>query len=251
MKRVPLLLCVLFCCLPLAYSQPETPEAALARFDEAYRNRRDPIRARIALEGYRSLHQKQPERVELAWRLAMACQMVGHRIAKDPEEKASLFTEGKTAARAALERQPDCAPCHFWVAINMAQYAETVGVFKMLISLPEVRRHLKQAAESEPAYAFAGPYRILGLIDQKLPGIFGGDDDRARESFEKAIRLVPDNPMNYLFLARLLAENFHETEAALKIAREGLQRPPPPPHEIESVESREELAQFVLTESKK
>src|SRR5205807_8794803 len=98
----------------------------------------------------------------------------------DEDEKKNLFAEGREAGLAAIEIDPKCGACHFWTAINMAPYGEAAGVFKMIFTLGSVNDHLKQAAEADPAYAYGGAYRVLGRIQEKLPGILGGSNSRAK-----------------------------------------------------------------------
>ena len=112
-------------------------------------------------------------------------------MTKDSKEKARIFAQGRDAGLAAVALKPDCAECHFWASINMALYGDTVGVFKMLFSLQEIEEHLKQTLKLKPAYVNGGAYRLLGLIEQKLPGILGGSNSRARDYFEKAISIAP------------------------------------------------------------
>jgi tetratricopeptide (TPR) repeat protein len=216
------------------------PRPSLRAGDAAYENRQVEESARSALESYRS-QAAYSQDVNDLWRFAMAAQFVGMRYAGEAE-KQKLFEEGRDAGRRSLELDPKCGPCHFWTAINMALYGDAVGPLKMLFSLKEIREHLEQTAELDPQYAFAGAYRIQGIIFQKLPGILGGDDDKAREAFEKAWQLSP-NELNALFLARFLRDTAKEPKKAETVALNGLALPPSTP--IESREAREELRDFI------
>ena len=57
------------------------------------------------------------------------------------------------------------------------------------------------------------------MIEQAVPGVFGGSNSRARGYFEKAIETSPDEPLNYLALAKLLEEELDEHQEAMEIAR--------------------------------
>lgn len=227
--------------LPLksVHGAPPAP----TRFDQgdaAFKKRGDQAQAKQALDEYRKLFTETPNDPEAGWRFAMACYFYGLRFMKDKKlkhERADLYKEGRDAGRAALKAKPECAPCHFWTAINMALYGDTVGILKTLFTLGEIKDHLKESLGIDPKYAYSGAYRLLGLIEQKLPGILGGSDDRAREYLEKAIATSPDEPLNYEFLAKLLEDEFDDPKTALEVAKKGLAVPPPSEERLESREA--------------
>ena len=160
----------------------------------------------------------------------------------DRDEKLALFAEGRDVATAASKKDPACGPCHFWAGIDRALYGETSGIFRTIATLGIVRENLARAAEIVPGYAFGGPDRVLGLIDQKVPGILGGSNSRAEEHFEKAIAAAPQNPMNYLFLAKFYRETLEdEPKYRATLERARLKVQVPSTEEVESYEAWEEL----------
>jgi tetratricopeptide (TPR) repeat protein len=203
--------------------------------DELFKKRQVPEFAESALSQYRIAFQEN-HTAETGWRLAMADYFVGLRLRTDEDKKRVLFQEGIDVGRAALELKPDCAACHFWTAINMALYGQSVGPFKMLFSLNEIREHLKKSLELDPTYAYGGAYRLQGMIEWKLPGILGGSNDRAEANFKHAIETAPDEPLNYLFMARLLLNLGRGPEAKTWIDK-GLAQPQPAPDRVESAEA--------------
>lgn len=209
--------------------------------DTAFRERGDDDRTQEALRLYRELHQNSPDDSDAAWRLSMACQFVGMRLTSDLDDKLRLFAEGREAGLAALRTNPQCAACHFWTAINMALYGDTAGIFKMFFSLKTIEEHLKASLEIDPAYAYAGAYRVLGVIQEKLPGILGGSSAQARVYYEKAIETVPDEPMNYVTLAKILNDTYHDKAAARETIRKGLSFPHPATERVESLGAYREL----------
>lgn len=223
----------------------QIPNAHLEAGDSAYKNRAQENDARAALSQYRAAFKENPQDSDAGWRLSMACYFVGLRLTANSDERKKLFSEGRDSARSAVESSnkngKKCPECHFWLAINMALYGQEVGVFKMLFTLAEVREHLKKTIDSDPNYASAGAYRLLGVISQKLPGILGGSNSEARDFFSEAIRLAPDEPLNYLFLAHLLSDEFDDKKAALKIAKAGAEIENLPGERLESIEAKEEL----------
>lgn len=213
--------------------------------DAAFRLRRDPVKAKEALVCYREVLAKNPESAEAGWHVAMACQYLGHRLAKDDDEKLALFGEGRDVASAAAKKDPACGPCHFWAGINRALYGQTSGIFRTIATLGVVRENLERAAEIDATYAYGGPDRILGLINEKVPGILGGSNRDAEAHFEKAIAAAPQNPLNYLFLAKFFRETLEDDgkyRATMERAKQKVVAPAP--DDVESFEAWQEMAEW-------
>jgi tetratricopeptide (TPR) repeat protein len=227
-------------------------EQAASRFDAAdalFLHRIQHENAREALRQYRELYKAAPD-AEAAWRVSMACYFVGFNIAKDGAAKKQLYAEGREAGLYAVAHSSGSAAAHFWTGVNMALYGETVGVLKMLFTLGAVREHLEKSAALDSAYAYAGAYRILGKIDESLPGVLGGSSERAQSYYRKAITLAPDEPVNYLFLARLYMERYHDRPEARRIAQQGLSLPALDETRYESLKGRVELQEYAANELK-
>lgn len=222
---------------------------ALIEADQWFKERRDSEKGWKAYRGYQDYFNNNPQDFRGAWRFAMGSYFAGIRLAKKSKEKEEIWKKGQSAGWAAIKLKEDCAPCHFWTAINMALYGNEVGAIKMLFSLNRIRKHLDRSIEIDPTYMFAGAYRLNGLIEQKLPGILGGDDDDALKFFRLAVKTAPEEPLNYLCLARLLWSEFDQKREAIEIAKKGLAVPPPGPERIEAIDALEDLKRFLKDHS--
>lgn len=196
-------------------------DGRFAAADAAFIERGSEARAKEALALYRAVYTQNPADPEAGWRLSMACYFVGFEFTGDNEQKKKLFAEGRDAGASCLKISTASAAGHFWTAVNMALYGQAAGPFKMLFTLPAIVGHLNDSVSIDPGYAYGGAYRVLGAISQNLPYILGGRNEDARRYYEKAIAASPDEPMNYLFLARLLADRFKDRAAALATAEKG------------------------------
>lgn len=215
--------------------------------DQAFRERRSEKRALEALEAFRELYKANPLDWEAAWRVSMGCYFAGNRIVKTDAEMEKLHAEGRDVGLIAIKNGPEkCAPCHFWTAINMALYGQAVGVLKMLFSIPDIRKHTEASILADPTYAYAGGYRLIGKIYEKVPGIFGGSNSKAKEYYEKAIQTAPGEPLNYYFLAQLLKNEIEDLPAAIAVAESALKTiPPPTPDRVEAVDAIQDLKKFL------
>lgn len=213
--------------------------------DKAFRFRGDQEKSLKALDFYRQEWKKTPNDPEAAWRMGMASYHYGLRFVKDADEKKKIHMEGKKASEAGLKADPKCAACYFWGAINLALYADAIGTVAAIVNLNQVHEYLKEARELDPSYARGGAQRLLGNIEEKLPGIFGGSNDEAKQYYEEAIQVGPDEPLNYLFLANLMENAFNNRKAAREAAKKGLSVPQPGEERIESVEAMDQLREFL------
>ncbi|MBI3556214.1 MAG: hypothetical protein HY074_08120 [Deltaproteobacteria bacterium] len=206
-------------------AQPESLGPTELRFraaDVAFRARFDEIQAREALRIYRELYQQNPNDVAGTWRLAMAAYFVGFRLTSDDDKRKEIYAEGRDAGFAGAKLDEKCAACHFWGALDLALYGHAVGIFKMFFALGDLRDHLNEVIKIDPHYAYGGAYRMLGVIEQKLPGILGGSNRRAQDYFEKAIEISPVPAPDRIEAIEAIADlkALLEKEAARNIARD-------------------------------
>jgi len=236
------------CISALSFAAEASESPSFKKADELFKNRHLEANARKALGLFRSMHDTTPSS-ETAWRLAMATYFVGLRVEEEEKLKLKLFEEGRKAALKAAEKDPKCTGCHFWGAINLALYGNTLGPLKIIFQIKTIEKHLKKSLALDPTYAHGGAYRLLGQIQMNLPGIFGGDDLKAESFFHQALKVAPNEPLNYLFLSKLLKENLDREADASEVALRGLKLPQPSAERLESREALVELKAFVLDRS--
>ena len=243
--KMTLILLALLSSLSLIASgfSKESASDLLNKGDSAYKLRKDLTQAEEAFSNYQEALKQEGDSVKALWRASMACHYLGMK-SQDEDKKKTLFVRGIEYGEKSLSFDSQCAPCHFWTGINKALYGESVGVLKMLSSLSKIEEHLKKTVEIDPSYAEAGAWRVLGIINQKVPSIFGGSRTEAIKDFRNAINTVPREPMNYLFLARLLMEERETKEEALKVTRLAIRQPVPTHEYVESLEARKEVEEL-------
>ncbi|MDE0885193.1 MAG: hypothetical protein OSB70_06635 [Myxococcota bacterium] len=237
------LLCLVLVSLSPGLASAQVDWESAPRFveaDQAYMERAEPGRIEFANQRYEELYRSNPEDWEAAWRVAMSCYFLGSRVAKEKSEKEAFFARGRDVALQGIELNPSCAPCQLLAGVNMALYAESVGLVKMLFSLGGMRKHLRLSLELDPTFAEGAAARSLATIDQVVPFFLGGSKKRARENYQLALEIDPAEPLNYLYYARFL-EKRRELKAALALTRRGLAQPQPGPERVESRGAFEEL----------
>lgn len=230
----------------LATPPASTAQLTDAQIDELLNHRNEEPSARKALQAARDRLTRNPQDAQAGWRGAMAAYIVGFKftVGKEQQEaREALFREGTRLAEASIEADPRCGPCHFWAGVNTALVGDSVGAFKMLSSIGRIQRFAEKAAELDPQHAGGGPYRLLGQLEEGLPGILGGSDRRAQEWFEKAIAAAPSDPINFPYLIRIMKKRGQD-EAARKVLERAIALPEPGPFQHESRMAVEEIRQL-------
>jgi hypothetical protein len=167
------------------------------------------------------------------------------RLAKTREQERWLYGAGRDAGVHAAQLQPKCAPCHLFAGVNMALYGQAVGILRMLFTLGKVKSHLRASIALDPHFFDAAALRVLAYIEENLPTILGGSDERAEHYYREAIEKGPEEPLNYLFYARFLDHERDRPAAALRIAERGLEVPAPGFDHLESRDAIRSLRNLV------
>ncbi len=111
-------------------------------------------------------------------------------------------------------------------AVARSAWAEKAGKFVALQQAKRARALLEEAINRDPGALRGAAWVTLGTLYYRVPGwpLGFGDDDKAREFLEKAIRMNPDNLDAYFFLGEFLAGE-GEGAPARKVWQRGLQTP--------------------------
>lgn len=180
----------------------------------AARERSENVRASIDL----LQSAAAPDDYELAWRLGRALFFLGQE-ANAPEDARDLHARGAEASARAASAEPARVEGRFWLGVNLALSARLENPFKALRLALRARRELERAASIDSAYHAAGPLRVLGRLQHRLPRWLGGGINRARANFERAIEIAPANTVTRLYFAEMLfdAGAIEDARSQLKV----------------------------------
>jgi tetratricopeptide (TPR) repeat protein len=180
---------------PEPQAQPVAVPAVLAEIDQAYLNRHIGGNLEESNAALRSLLAAQPGNPDVLWRLARGLHDAGRRQT-DRDQKLRTFAEAEGYLIAAVGKRPDDALIHYWVGRidgDQNEIKRTLGLAKAM------HRELDEAIRLDPRLADAHHY--LGVLLHQLPGIFGGDKEKAVAELEAAVRLTPNEASHYPALA--------------------------------------------------
>jgi hypothetical protein len=94
----------------------------------------------------------------------------------------------ETFQRALSTMKKDDVPAIFWTANAWANYIRlTLSDPAAIADLPKVEALLRFVVEKEDSYYFGSSHVALGVLLASRPKILGGDPDKARAHFERAL----------------------------------------------------------------
>ena len=170
----------------------------------------DPALLRLASEGYSSyalafLEDTDPARAKEFY---LRGRDYGMRILRQDDELAKALDGTADDLRAVLAgRGVDDVPGIFWTAFGMGGYIQlSITDPNALAELPKAEAMMDFVARVDSSYYFAGADIFLGTLDGSRPKLFGGDAERSRQHFERALRINGGMfLMTYVYYARSCA----------------------------------------------
>jgi hypothetical protein len=173
----------------------------LSQGDVAYSKREDVLQAKIAMITYeRAAAADSKVAAECFWKASRSAWWLGEQ-ATERAEKLQYFSNGIKFAQNAIVVNPDTVEAHFWLGANEGSYGDSKGVMKSLSLVKPIRHEMAEVIRLDDHYSGGGAYRVLGVVDYKVPGFMGGNKKRAKLELEKALVMGTDNPFNYYYLA--------------------------------------------------
>lgn len=135
------------------------------------------------------------------WQFGRACYDWSD-YATNASAKADIAQKGIAACRNLVEKKPDSAPGHYYLAMNLGQLADARKGLEALHIVGQMETEFKLALALDPQIDFAGPDRNLGLLYLQAPGwpVSIGSKSKARQHLQKALKLFPQYPENHLNL---------------------------------------------------
>lgn len=180
-------------------------------------------RARELLEG----ELARERRVETMVLLARTYFLVGDVRATTTEDKLAAYDRGREIGQRAVELAPRSEEAHVWYAINTGRWGQTKGVMRSLFLLPTIRRELDIIFELNPR-SLRG-HALAGNVFFEVPGLLGGDRQKAEEHYRKALEIDPRFTVARVDLARLLLATGRADEARRELTRVVGERAPSDP----------------------
>jgi len=200
------------------FNIPDGAELTVTLLDDCWNNRED-LKNQKIIADYLMTQPKVPNNYEIAWKTARLVYFIGNFGLGDKrfvstDEGVTLFDYGAKAGRLAEALEPAKVEGHFWYAINLGSYGLAKGILSSASNAKYGMEALKKARVIDPTYQGYGSSRILGRYYQELPGMFGGDSDKAFQLLKEAVDKAPKYRKNWLFLGKYYLDEGKYKEAS-------------------------------------
>jgi tetratricopeptide (TPR) repeat protein len=135
--------------------------------------------------------------------------------AEDADDKLAFFDEGVECGKTGVEINEDSLESNFWLSVNSGSYGQEKGIMQSLAMISPIKAAAEKALKLDENYFYGGPWRVLGRLYNKAPGFpFSiGNNKKAIEHLEKAVKLAPKFFLNRLFLAEAYLSNRDKAKA--------------------------------------
>lgn len=143
--------------------------------------------------------------------LAWVCYIIGDLPDSTRATKLAAYDRGRQAAKRVIEEAPRDVGGHFWYAVNTARWGQTNGILGSLFLLPTVKREIQTVLDLDPS--FTPVYNLAGHVYYEVPGLLGGNLDRAESLFRKGLEQDPKDTAIRLGLAKTLIKKNRIVEA--------------------------------------
>jgi len=181
-----------------------TPDALYARREESG------FAARAA-EAWAARLAAAPTDFEAAWKLSRARYYLGTNGPADGRRAA--LDAGMAAARTAITLQPSRPDGHFWLAANMGALAESFGLSQGLKYRKAIKAALEEVLRLDAGYAAGSADRALGRWYHKVPGLFGGSNQKSEQHLRASLTYDGQSTASWFFLAETLEDLGRKADA--------------------------------------
>lgn len=143
--------------------------------------------------------------------LAQVCFIWGDIRATTRDEKLEAYERGREIAMRVVELEPKNPTAHFWYATNTGRWGQTNGILSSLFLVPTLKREITTILKLDPHFTSA--YGLAGYFFYQVPGLFGGDLDKAEQMFRKGLEQDPTFTALRVGLAKALIKKDRIDEA--------------------------------------
>lgn len=175
---------------------------------------------RAALDRARDLLEdalRRDSHVETMIMLSYVWFLYGDVRATTSEDKLAAYARGRELGKRAIELAPKSHDAHLWYAINTGRWGQAKGILRSLFLLPTVREEIDILFQLNPRSVRA--HSLAGNVMLEVPGLFGGDKEKAEEHFKQGLAIDPKFTVLRVDLARVYIATGRYPEARRELRR--------------------------------
>jgi tetratricopeptide (TPR) repeat protein len=139
-----------------------------------------------------------------------------------------LLKAALASARTVLESEPDNPLARYLHGMLNAFMGRALSSLRSFSYFGFMEQELEWVITYHPDLDYGGAYRAMGRYLAQMPGLLGGNPERAVDYYRQAVRIAPIYLLNYLLLAELYLKTGQESQAR-PLLRQVLDSSPPIP----------------------
>ncbi len=143
--------------------------------------------------------------------MAQVCFIWGGIRATTDNQKLEAYERGQEVAKRAVELKPKNVSASFWYAVNTGRWGQSKGFLRSHFLVPTVKKEINIILKLDPNFTPA--YSLAGNFFYEVPGLLGGDLDKAEEMFRKGLEQDPMFTELRMGLAKTLISDGRINEA--------------------------------------
>jgi len=191
--------------------------------DDLYDKGTDNNKVYTTLKSMLTTAKTAEEKSEVLWRLSRVCVDLGDKMdEKDKNGKFAIYTEGENYALQSIEAKPNYQ-AYLWKCANIGRYGQTKGVMDSLGKVKPMKADIKVITDEFGVVNSSEAWYTLGVLFNKVPGLFGGDSVAAISYLRAACDTIPSKYIyggTYKELAEQLYDrNWSAKKRASEIAK--------------------------------
>ena len=142
-------------------------------------------------------------------------------VVRTKEEQKKNYFIGQTLGRSAIKKYPQNKGILLWYIANMSKYGEAKGIVSSAKNglADKIKTHTETLLALDPKFSDGAPYRIMGVINYKVPYIplflTWPSKKNAEENLKKALAVNSKSISNLYYYAEFLVEEKRDTEATV------------------------------------
>lgn len=140
-------------------------------------------------------------------------------------------------------------PAMYWTAANLGKWAKNTGIATTLKYKNRIRTLASTVEKLQPDYFYGAASRYFGAYYAVAPGFAGGDMNKSKKAFTKAINIAPEYLGTYVLYADLYAVKMGDKklykDTLDKVLKMGLgPKDLHPENKVEKIKAKKLLAQI-------
>ena len=179
----------------------------------------DSININLAIDYFKNASKDKSTNEEATDYLLLCYYYKAAFVVRTKEEQKKNYFIGQTIGQISIKKYPKNKGILLWYIANLSKYGEAKGIVSSAKNglADKIKTHTETLLALDPKFSDGAPYRIMGVINYKVPYIplflTWPSKQKAEEYLIKALKENPKSVSNLYYYAEFLVEERRDAEA--------------------------------------